>query len=129
MIEIEKLDHVGIRVSDKTASLAFYKALGFDLVNDAGFDQGHPIVLRHSTSGDVLNLLGPATSSAQNILMDISVKHPGITHVSYGVRSIEATKDHLAAIGVPISGELNAGSFKAIFIRDPDRNVIEFDGQ
>ena len=129
MIEIENLDHVGIRVSDKDASLSFYQALGFELAHDAGFDRGHPMVLRHAASGDVLNLLGPATASAQNILMDVPEKHAGITHVSYRVKSIEATGRALAAIGVPISGELNAGSFHAIFIRDPDRNVVEFDGQ
>jgi|TARA_R100000455_G_C6240210_1_gene99332 catechol 2,3-dioxygenase-like lactoylglutathione lyase family enzyme len=128
MLEIEKLDHVGIRVSDKDVSLAFYKSLGFEMIEDNGFDTGHPIVLRHAASGDVLNLLGPAATSAKNILMDVPEKHAGITHVSYRVKSIEAARTFLESIDVPISGEIDTGHFQGLFIRDPDRNVIELDG-
>ncbi len=56
MLKIEKVDHVGIRISDKAASVAFYRELGFDLIADAGFDQGHPIIMRNKASGVTLNL-------------------------------------------------------------------------
>ena len=127
MLDIEKLDHVGIRVSDKDASLTFYKSLGFEMVQDIGFNEGHPILLRHALSGDVINLLGLAMPSAKNALMDVPDKHAGITHISYRVRSIEAAKKHLDSVGIPLSGEMTVDKFQAIFIRDPDRNVIEFD--
>ncbi len=39
---IESVNHVGIRVSDKTRSVSFYENLGFQLLEDAGFDKGHP---------------------------------------------------------------------------------------
>ena len=42
MLTIEKVDHVGIRISDKAASISFYQTLGFDLIADAGFERGHP---------------------------------------------------------------------------------------
>ncbi len=88
MLEIEKVDHVGIRVSDKEVSIAFYESLGFKLLTDVGFEQGHPVIMRHE-SGQVLNLLGPADATpTANILMDIDAKHAGITHVSYKVESI-----------------------------------------
>lgn len=127
MLEILKVDHVGIRVSDKNVSISFYESLGFKLVSDAGFEKGHPIIMQHS-SGDVLNLLGPADEQpASNVLMDIEAKHAGITHVSYRVKSIEVAKSSLASLGIPLTGEMNFKGLHAIFIRDPDRNVIELD--
>lgn len=128
MLDIEKVDHVGIRVSNKDVSVAFYQSLGFELITDVGFDNGHPVIMRHS-SGDVLNLLGPAVNTpSKNILMDIDEKHAGITHVSYKVKSIPATKKFLAKEGIPLSGEFEFKGLHAIFFRDPDLNVIELDG-
>jgi lactoylglutathione lyase len=128
VLEIEKVDHVGIRVSVKEVSIAFYETIGFKLLTDIGFEKGHPVIMQHE-SGDVLNLLGPAdTTPADNILMDIGAKHAGITHVSYKVKSIERAKAFLDSAGIPLSGELNFKGLHAIFIRDPDRNVIELDG-
>lgn len=127
MLEIEKVDHVGIRVSVKETSIAFYERLGFKLLSDAGFEQGHPVIMQHE-SGDVLNLLGPAdTTPAENILMDVGEKHAGITHVSYRIQSIERAKTFLESAGIPLTGEFNFKGLHAIFIRDPDRNVIELD--
>lgn len=128
MLEIEKVDHVGIRVSVKETSIDFYRKLGFKLLSDAGFEQGHPAILQHE-SGDVLNLLGPADATpTDNILMDVDQKHSGITHVSYRVRSIESAKRFLESEGIPLTGEFSFKGLHAIFIRDPDRNVIELDG-
>jgi catechol 2,3-dioxygenase-like lactoylglutathione lyase family enzyme len=128
MLNIEKVDHVGIRVSVKDESIAFYRSLGFELITDVGFDKGHPVIMQH-LSGDVLNLLGPAARTpSANILMDIDEKHAGITHVSYKVNSIPEAKAFLAEKGIPLSGEFKFKGLHAIFIRDPDLNVIELDG-
>ncbi len=128
MLPIEKVDHVGIRVSVKEESIAFYESLGFQLITDVGFEQGHPVIMRHP-SGQVLNLLGPADETpTANLLMDIDAKHAGITHVSYKVESIEQAKSFLKSAGIPLTGEFMFKDLHAIFIRDPDRNVIELDG-
>ncbi len=128
MLDIEKVDHVGIRVSDKDVSIAFYEKLGFNLITDIGFEKGHPIIMQHQ-SGDVLNLLGPADDSpASNVLMDIETKHTGLTHVSYKVGSIEQSKVFLQSADIALTGEMKFKGLHAIFIRDPDRNVIELDG-
>ena len=80
MLGIESVNHVGIRISDRARSTAFYERLGFEIVIDGGYDAGHPIVMRHP-SGLVFNLLGQATSRAgENVLMDEREKFPGITH-------------------------------------------------
>ena len=128
MLTIEKVDHVGIRISEKAASVAFYQVLGFDLIADAGFERGHPIIMRHKASGVTLNLLGPSTSGdGSNVLMDIDEKHPGYTHMALRVASMKETKAFLDEKRIPTTGSFDFGGLTAVFIRDPDRNVIELD--
>lgn len=127
MLDIQSVNHVGIRVGDKSASIAFYENLGFALISDVGFEDGHPIIMKHG-SGVVLNLLGPATvTDGSNILMDVDEKYTGITHVALTVASLEETKAFVTGIGIEITGSFSFGDMAAIFIRDPDRNVIELD--
>ncbi|WP_299626496.1 VOC family protein [Pelagibius sp.] len=127
MLGIEKVDHIGIRVSSKETSIAFYEDLGFKTLMDAGFEDGHPVILQHPC-GVVINLLGPSTAAdGGNILMDVDEKHPGITHVSFKVASMEETKAFLASKGIALTGGFSFKGMEAVFIRDPDRNVIELD--
>ena len=127
MLDIEKVDHIGIRVSDRSVSIAFYERLGFRTLSDTGFEKGHPIVMQHP-SGVILNLLGPADMpNDSNILMDVAEKYSGITHVSFKVASLEDAKRFLADHDIPLSGQFSFRDLRAVFIRDPDRNVIELD--
>jgi len=127
MLEIEAVNHVGIRVTEKSRSVSFYETLGFAFVADAGFEAGHPVIMRHP-SGVVVNLLGPATAGAgTNILMDIEEKHPGYTHIALTVSSLESARSFMADHDIAITGSFSFGEMSAIFIRDPDRNVIELD--
>ena len=127
MLNIENVNHIGIRIKDKSRSIAFYQLLGFEQTMDAGFEDGHPIIMQHP-SGVVLNLLGPATSSSDsNILMDVDEKHPGITHFALTVSSLERAKLFLSDKGIELTGSFSFGNMSAVFIRDPDRNVIELD--
>ena len=127
MLEIRSVNHVGIRVSDKQASIDFYAILGFELLTDVGFEAGHPVIMKHPC-GVVINLLGPATTDgATNILMDIDEKHPGITHVALTVSSADHAKSFVSENNIEITGSFSLGNMSAIFIRDPDRNVIELD--
>ena len=127
MLSIEKVDHVGIRVNDPAVSIAFYERLGFETLSDTGFYQGHPIIMQHP-SGVVLNLLGPGNMpNDKNVLMDVEEKYPGITHVSFKVASMDATRRFLDENGIPLSGQFSFKGMQAVFIRDPDRNVIELD--
>jgi lactoylglutathione lyase len=127
MLDIKAVNHIGIRISDKDRSTDFYQLLGFALGVDTGFEQGHPIVMEHP-SGVVLNLLGPANSSTgTNILMDVDVKHAGITHVALTVSSLDDARSFMADNNIEITGSFSFGRMSAIFIRDPDRNVIELD--
>jgi catechol 2,3-dioxygenase-like lactoylglutathione lyase family enzyme len=59
--------------------------------------------------------------------MDVDEKYPGITHVALTVRSIGRSKVFLGENDIPITGSFGFGKMSAVFIRDPDRNVIELD--
>ena len=127
MLDIKSVNHVGIRVRDKSRSMSFYENLGFQLIQDAGFDKGHPVIMQHP-SGVVVNLLGPAnTIDGSNILMDVDEKYPGYTHIALTVSSLDDAREFMNTNGVEISGSFSFQNMSAIFIRDPDRNVIEID--
>lgn len=128
MLEIENIDHVGIRIADREKSVAFYELLGFELIADGGYDKGHPLVMLHPT-GININLLGPASGKAgENVLMDESVKYPGITHVALKMKDPEATEEFVSDNNIAITGRREFRGTKTIFIRDPDRTVLELVG-
>ncbi|WP_424830259.1 VOC family protein [Ruegeria sp.] len=128
MLDIANFDHIGIRISNRTASVAFYERLGFELIADGGYDKGHPLVMLHP-SGININLLGPADAKAgKNVLMDEAMKYPGITHLALKVGDAEATEAFVKEQGIAITGRREFRGTKTIFIRDPDRNVLELVG-
>jgi lactoylglutathione lyase len=74
-------------------------------------------------SGLELNFIVNAPDAARpNILMDVAEKYPGITHIALKIADVAATSEALAELGIAISGTRGA---VALFIRDPDGNVIE----
>ena len=79
MLDIEKVDHIGIRVSDGAVSVAFYEPPGFQTLSDTGFEQGHPTIMLHPP-GVVLDMPGPGN---RNIPNDVDEKYLGITRVSF----------------------------------------------
>ena len=127
MLELLQVDHVGLRVSDIDRSIAFYRLLGFEQVCDAGYSRGRPIIMCNA-NGLVINLLGPATAgSGANILMDEERKFTGYTHVAFRVPKLQETVECLSTREVEITGgpiRFFTG-MESVFIRDPDRNVIE----
>ena len=126
-MKIKNLDHIGIRVMDLDMAIRFYEKLGFSVTrNDS---KEHVIVLKHD-NGVEINLLdsGNDDNNKQNILMDIEQKFPGYTHYAIEVDSAENAKHFLESIGLQITeGPITFGDGKtSVFIRDPDKNVIEF---
>ena len=127
MLNIKKIDHIGIRVREKNRSINFYELLGFELIVDTGFEMGHPIMMRHP-SGIILNLLGPSSvEEDNNILMDVDAQYAGYTHMALKIDSLAETEAFFNDKGIKVTGRFTFKDMSAIFIRDPDRNVIEFD--
>ncbi|NRA86676.1 MAG: VOC family protein [Rhizobiales bacterium] len=128
MLDIVKFDHIGIRISNRDKSVNFYETLGFEMVADGGFEKGYPLVMLHP-SGININLLGPATHKVgENVLMDEPVKYPGITHIALQVSNAEATEKLMTDNNIAITGRRDFGGTKTIFVRDPDRTVLELVG-
>src|SRR5947199_301262 len=130
-IAIERVDHIGIRVRDLDRALEFYGVLGFTLHHRA---TGDDVAIIRNEHGVELNLVFNANSGdrADNILMDVPEKFPGYTHIALRVTSIPATLATLKANGIAITqGPVSFGDAGqvSVFIRDPDRNVIELRGR
>ena len=127
-IPIAGLAHIGIRVHDLERSVAFYELLGF--TKTAGPIGPEPVAILDHPSGVEINLvLNAPKESEPNVLMDVPHKHPGITHFALLRPDIMAAKRTLEAAGFPLSGgpiRFETGA-TAIFVRDPDRNVVELD--
>jgi len=125
-IPVAGLAHIGIRVHDLERSVRFYELLGF--AKTAGPIGPEPVAILEHPSGLELNLVLNAPSASEpNILMDVPDKHPGITHFALLCADILAAKAQLEAAGIPLSGgPIRFGPrAQGIFVRDPDRNVIE----
>lgn len=125
-IQVLGIAHVGIRVHDLERSVRFYERLGFR--KTAGPMGPEPVAVLHNEAGIELNLILNAPSADEpNVLMDVPVKHAGITHIALLVRDLETVQRQLASAGIPLSGGPIEFSPKArgMFVRDPDRNVLE----
>ena len=125
-IPIMGLAHLGIRVHNLERSVRFYELLGFN--KTAGPIGPEPVAILEHPSGVEVNLILNAPSAdAPNILMDVPEKHPGVTHFALLCPDILAAKQRLEAAGIQLSGgpvRFGPGA-QGIFVRDPDRNVIE----
>src|SRR6185312_6279572 len=122
--EVTGLAHIGIRIHDLARSRAFYEQLGFHWAwGPAGPE---PVAAMTHHSGLELNFIINAPDAKRpNILMDIADKHPGITHIALKIADIAATESELKTAGIAVSGRRGANPVHALFIRDPDGNVIE----
>jgi lactoylglutathione lyase len=125
-VTILGLAHIGIRVHDLERSVRFYELLGF--TKTAGPIGPEPVAILDHPSGVEVNLvLNAPNANVPNVLMDGPEKLPGITHFALLCPDITAATEQLTAAGIALSGgpvRFGPGA-QGIFVRDPDRNVIE----
>jgi lactoylglutathione lyase len=130
-IDIRRVDHIGVRVKDLQRALDFYRVLGFELLAKATNDAVAIVRNAHDVE---LNLVynANANDDGKNILIDVAQKYPGYTHVALRVESIKRTIETLRANNIAITqGPVSFGrdGHVSVFVRDPDRNVIELRGR
>jgi len=127
MKEISGINHIGIRVTSLDAARKFYGDLGFIFL--AGPIGPEPVAIMEHPSGVNINFILNADSGiADNILMDVPERHPGYTHMALDVTDIKAIQANIEKLGIEITEgpmTLPDGGVM-LFIRDQDRNVIEF---
>jgi len=131
MIDIQRVDHIGIRVRSLDRALAFYRVFGFELLRRSENDD---VAIIRNSHGVELNLVfnADAGDPASNILMDVGEKYPGFTHIALRVGSIPETIAVLKANDIAITQgpvSFGEGGHVSVFIRDPDRNTIELRGR
>src|SRR5258708_5619550 len=119
-VPIAGLAHIGIRVHHLERRVRFYELLGF--TKPAGPIGPEPVAILDHPSGVELNLvLNAPKENEPNVLMDIPVKHPGITHFALLCPDIMAAKERLEAAGIPLRGgpvRLRPGAARSV-LRGP----------
>jgi lactoylglutathione lyase len=121
---VHGLAHIGIRVHDLARSRAFYEHLGFAFAwGPVGPES--VAAMRHPSGLELNFIVNAQRASEPNILMDATEKHPGITHLALKVAAIDAVEKALGAAHIEISGRRGSAPVHALFVRDPDGNVIE----
>lgn len=111
-IPIKHIDHVGIFVNDLERSVKFYQNLGFVQEKDDGFYEGKPVVMRHH-SGVAINLLHPEKRTQSH------------TQIALEVASLSRTRAFMEYNDIAIADSYDHGTKGALYIKDPDDNVIE----
>ena len=125
-VRITAYDHVGLRVTNRAQSLAFYGALGFHLDEEHSTQTALEIV---NEAGVRLNLIlnGRPTPQRDNVLMDRPQKWPGYTYAAFIVDRLSGILEWAAKKNVSITeGPVDWGRRITCFVRDPDSNVLEF---
>ena len=131
MINIDRVDHIGIRVADLDRAREFYEIFGFKQIHAADNDD---VVVMKNPDDVEINIIFNANNSNddKNILMDVPDKFPGFTHVAFRVTSIADTITALNENGIEITqGPVSFGNdgHVSVFLRDPDRNTLELRGR
>ncbi|MCM8541422.1 MAG: VOC family protein [Lentisphaeraceae bacterium] len=125
MKEITGINHVGLRIRDLNTSRAFYEKLGFIFI--AGPVGPEPVAIMEHPSGVNINfILNADPECSENVLMDIPQKSTGYTHVALEVSSADSALKSVKELGITITEEVEFEGARFFFIRDPDKNVIEF---
>ncbi len=127
MKEIFGINHVGIRVTDLEKARKFYEQLGFEFIIGP-IGPGPVAIVEHPSGVNINFILNADSGINENILMDVPDRHPGYTHMALDVTDIETVEATIKNLGIEITeGPLTLpdGSVM-LFIRDQDRNVIEF---
>jgi len=125
MIAIRKIEHVGIRVSDRQQSLEFYQQLGFEESLYLPEHQASELV---NQAGIYLNLIYSGKRREKNILLDTGDQYTGITHIAFVIDNMDDFVAWCQRRQVKITeGPKAIGPRRmACFIRDLDGNVLEF---
>ncbi len=126
-MDIQRINHVGIRVRDLAVTRRFYEQLGFAFV--VGPVGPEPVAIMQHPCGVVINFILNATEGqgADNVLMDRETKPTGYTHIALEVADLDATLKELDRLGISLSdGPIDMGEARLVFVRDPDENVLEF---
>jgi lactoylglutathione lyase len=115
--------HVGLRVADLERSLAFYGAVGYEVVGSVPDTPLGRLTMIKLPGDEFVTI---------ELVSDPPAGRPdpgsGLSHFVIQVESLSATKGHLEATGVDVEGlhhRGDSGGPHTAWITDPDGNRIE----
>ena len=137
---IQRMEHVGIVVEDLAASIEFFVELGLEL-QGAGLVEGpwvDRIVGLDGVRAEIAMLQTPDghgrleltkfhTPPTQGGNRHAPANTPGIRHVAFSVKEIEAVVARLRARGAELVGELGRyeDSYRLCYVRGPEGIIVE----
>lgn len=127
MIQITRINHVGLRVRNLDTAREFYERLGFVFI--VGPIGPEPVAVMEHPSGININFILNASENAseENILSDVPIKHTGFTHIALEITDRKMVEAQLDQHKIPITEVIELPDRTVFFfVRDPDGNVIEF---
>lgn len=120
---ITGLHHIAILCAEREASLRFYEALGFHVIESHGRPERKDEIIFMNGYGIVLELF----ISAGNPQRVSNPEAYGLRHLALGVADAEAAREKLITAGYalePIRTDTFNGR-KLFFVKDPDGLPIE----
>ncbi|MBD3894671.1 VOC family protein [Halomonas sp. ML-15] len=123
------LDHIGIRVTDLATAEAFYAKFGFRRDPEEFAPEAKACGLVHPSGIRIHLIYNGEPADEGNVLLDAAIKRPGYTHAAFIVESMDDLVAWLNREGIEITEGpvmMGHGRRSVCFIRDPDRNVLEF---
>ena len=137
---IQRMEHVGIVVDDLAGATEFFVALGLELQGE-GPVEGRwvdRIVGLDGVRADIAMLQTPDghgrleltrfhAPSTQGGNRHAPANTPGIRHVAFEVKDIDAVVDGLRARGAELVGELGRyeDSYRLCYVRGPEGIIVE----
>lgn len=126
--KVTGLDHLVINVSGLEASLAFYKQVGFEIINEDAWRRGEArrLEVRIGPSSKV-NVHGPQTNA------DLRAASPVVGNGDFCLvwdGPVEEAEAYLDERGIEIVSRRATvgarGPARSVYFRDPDGNLWEF---
>jgi catechol 2,3-dioxygenase-like lactoylglutathione lyase family enzyme len=139
-MSIQRMEHVGIVVDDLAAAIKFFVELGLVLQGEAtvegrwvdrivGLDGVRAdIAMMQTPDGNGrLELTKFHSPSVQGDNRHAPANTPGIRHVAFAIKDIEAVVTRLRARGAELVGELERyeDKYRLCYIRGPEGIIVE----
>ena len=136
---LQRMDHVGIVVDDLAAAIEFFAELGLVLQGE-GSVEGRSvdrvvgldgiraeIAMLETPDGNArLELSKFHSPSSQGDNRRAPANTPGIRHIAFAVKDIDAAVAGLRARGAELVGELERyGGYRLCYVRGPEEIIIE----
>lgn len=116
-VELQRLDHVSLNVTDRVRSIAWYRdVLGLPQLNQPTADD-EPVFM--GRPGVQFGLFQAERESPAR-----EPESSGLRHVALVVDDLDAAQEHLRSQGVEFRFE-DHGSALSVYFRDPDGHVLE----